>query len=242
MERNCKYYMVKNIMGAIIAAAVAVGAGTTGIKSNTTTNQTRIVKSAQSTSLTDYHSNVRFTKSSDIKKISASYQLNQSDRVKEIVYLPVNDYSTVDAYGQKESVSVETRLASYSVKKKGFKDKISYLNSSKVLAGSDLNFNESLSATFDFSDINAVSGGNAALRSCLKSAYGPSVTKTSTIKDTLKISSKNDSTVQAYVIDRTYDYQLWQSDLSHDVPSDSYLGSGMIKRPVGVVLMISENK
>ena len=40
---------------------------------------------------------------------------------------------------RKKSVSVETRLASYSVKKKGFKDKISYLNSSKVLAGSDLN-------------------------------------------------------------------------------------------------------
>lgn len=228
-------------MGALIAAAVAVGAGTTGVKSNSTTNQTRIVKSVQSTTLTDYHSNVRFTKSSDIKKISTSYQLNQTGSVKEIVYLPVNDYSAIDSCGQDESVSVETRLASYSVKKKGFKDEVTYLSSSKILTGSDLNFNKSLSATFDFSDINAVSGGKSALRSCLKSAYGPSVTKTSTIKDTLKISSENDSTIQAYVIDRTYDYQLWQSDLSHDVPSDSYLGSGTIKRPVGVILMISEN-
>ena len=42
-----------------------------------------------------------------------------------------------------------------------------------------------------------------------------------------------------YVLDRTYDYQLWETDLSHDISSDSYLGNGTIKRPVGLIITVS---
>ena len=117
--------MIKNIMGAVIAVAVAVGAGTTGVKSNTTRKEpTQIITSAKTTILTDYHSNTEFTKSSDVKKISTSYGLKDSDKTNKIVYIPVNDYSINDADGQNDEVSVETRLANYSVKKKGFKDQV----------------------------------------------------------------------------------------------------------------------
>ena len=44
-----------------------------------------------------------------------------------------------------------------------------------------------------------------------------------------------------YVLDRTYDYQLWETDLSHDISSDSYLGNGTIKRPVGLIITVSKN-
>ena len=33
-----------------------------------------------------------------------------------------------------------------------------------------------------------------------------------------------DADLNIYVLDRTYDYQLWETDLSHDISSDSYLG------------------
>ena len=44
-----------------------------------------------------------------------------------------------------------------------------------------------------------------------------------------------------YVLDRTYDYQLWETDLYHDLSSDSYLGNGTIKRPVGLIITVSKN-
>ena len=44
-----------------------------------------------------------------------------------------------------------------------------------------------------------------------------------------------------YVLDRTYNYQLWETDLSHDISSDSYLGNGTIKRPVGLIITVSKN-
>lgn len=229
-------------MGAVIAVAVAVGAGTTGVKSNTTyKNTTQIVTSAKTTTLTDYHSNVEFTKSSDVKKISASYGLKDSDKTSKIVYIPVNDFSVNDADGQNDEVSVETRLANYSVKKEGFKDQVSYVKSSTADASLTQTIKESVNTTYDFSNIKSVSGKHSALKSCLTSAYGFCVSKKSNVNDTFKLSSKNGADLNIYVVNRTYDYQLWESDLSHDVASDSYLGNGSVKRPVGVIITISEN-
>ena len=50
-----------------------------------------------------------------------------------------------------------------------------------------------------------------------------------------------DADLNIYVLDRTYDYQLWETDLSHDISSDSYLGNGTIKRPVGLIITVSKN-
>lgn len=57
----------------------------------------------------------------------------------------------------------------------------------------------------------------------------------------LKLSSKNGTDLNIYVLNRTYDYQLWETDLSHDISSDSYLGNGTIKRPVGLIITVSKN-
>lgn len=234
--------MVKNIMGAVIAAAVAISAGTTGVKSNTTyKNATQIVKSAKTTTLSDYHSNVEFRKSSDIQKISKSYGLKDSKKIDKIIYIPVNDYSVNDASGQNEEVSVNTRLASYSVKKKGYKDQVSFMNSKKAVSDSSLALNESVHTTFDFSNIKSVSGQKAALKSCLSSAYGFSVSKKSNVNNTFKTSLPDHAAMNLYVVDRSYDYQLWENDLAHDVPSDSYLGSGTVTRPIGVIVTVNEN-
>ena len=55
-------------MGAAVAVALAVGIGTTGVRSNTTYKKpTQIIAAAKTTTLTDYHSNTEFTKSSDVK-------------------------------------------------------------------------------------------------------------------------------------------------------------------------------
>lgn len=229
-------------MGAVIAVAVAVGAGTTGVRSNTTYKKpTQIITSAKTTTLTDYHSNVEFTKSSDVKKISKSYGLKNSEKTSKIVYIPVNDFSVNDADGQNEEVSVETRLASYSVKKKGYKDQTSYVRSDKADATLTQTIQESVSGTYDFSNIKSVSGKYSALRSCLTSAYGFNVSKKSNVNDTFKLSTKNGADLSIYVINRTYDYQLWENDLSHDISSDSYLGNGTVKRPVGVIITVNEN-
>lgn len=229
-------------MGAVIAAALAVGAGTTGVKSNTTYKEpTQIVTSAKTTTLTDYHSNTEFTKSSDVKKISAAYGLKDSAKTSKIVYIPVNDYSVSDADGQNDEVSVETRLASYSVKKKGYKDQASYVRSSSADTSLNQAVKESVSTTYDFSNIASVSGKKAALKSCLTTAYGFSVSKKSNVNETFKLSSKNGADLNIYVLNRAYDYQLWETDLSHDVPSDSYLGNGTVKRPVGIIITVSEN-
>lgn len=50
-----------------------------------------------------------------------------------------------------------------------------------------------------------------------------------------------DADLNIYVLDRTYDYQLWETDLSHDISSDSYLGNGTIKHPVGLIITVSKN-
>lgn len=60
------------------------------------------------------------------------------------------------------------------------------------------------------------------------------------MNETFKLSSKNGADLNIYVLDRTYDYQLWETDLSHDISSDSYLGNGTIKRPVGLIITVSK--
>lgn len=62
-------------------------------------------------------------------------------------------------------------------------------------------------------------------------------------KGTKNIYDKNiiGADLNIYVLDRTYDYQLWETDLSHDISSDSYLGNGTIKRPVGLIITVSKN-
>ena len=233
--------MIKNIMGAAIAVALAAGVGTTGVSSNTTYKKpTQIVASAKTTTLTDYHSNTEFTKSSDVKKIISTYGLKDSDKTSKIVYIPVNNYSVNDADGQNNEVPVDTRLANYSVKKKGYKDQVSYVS---ITADTSLaqSIKESVTTTYDFSNIVSVSGKNAALESCLTSAYGFSVSNRSNMNETFKLSSENGANLNIYVLDRTYDYQLWETDLSHDISSDSYLGNGTIKRPVGLIITVSKN-
>lgn len=233
--------MIKNIMGTVLAIAVAFGAGTNMSHATPHNNTANIVKASGSTTLSDHHAKVRFTRSSDIKTISKSYQLKNSDKISEIIYLPVNDYSIDDAAGQKDVVSVETRLASYSVAKKGFYDQASFADSSKSNASS-FTLNQTISTDYDFSNMNSISGRASALESCLKKAYDFSVSKKSILNDTLKISNKNESSIQIYTLNRTYDYQLWEADLSKDVSSDSYLGNGTIKRPIGVIITVSTNK
>ena len=231
--------MIKNIMGAAIAVALAVGIGTTGVRSNTTYKKpTQIIAAAKTTTLTDYHSNTEFTKSSDVKKIISTYGLKDSDKTNKIVYIPVNNYSVNDADGQNNEVSVDTRLSSYSVKKEGYKDQVSYVRSITADTSLTQSIKESVTTTYDFSNIVSVSGKNAALESCLTSAYGFSV---SNMNETFKLSSKNGADLNIYVLDRTYDYQLWETDLSHDISSDSYLGNGTIKRPVGLIITVSKN-
>lgn len=100
---------------------------------------------------------------------------------------------------------------------------------------------ESVTTTYDFSNIVSVSGKNAALESCLTSAYGFSVSNRSNMNETFKLSSENGADLNIYVLNRTYDYQLWETDLSHDISSDSYLGNGTIKRPVGLIITVSKN-
>lgn len=51
---------------------------------------------------------------------------------KKIIYIPINDYSVNDIDGQKDIVSVETRFASYSIKKQGFHDQATYKESFKT--------------------------------------------------------------------------------------------------------------
>ncbi|MFR4611640.1 MAG: hypothetical protein ACLT61_13205 [Anaerostipes hadrus] len=111
--------MIKNIMGAAIAVALAVGIGTTGVISNTTYKKpTQIIAAAKTTTLTDYHSNTEFTKSSDVKKIISTYGLKDSDKTSKIVYIPINNYSVNDADGQNNEVPVDTRLAKLFCKEK----------------------------------------------------------------------------------------------------------------------------
>ena len=57
----------------------------------------------------------------------------------------------------------------------------------------------------------------------------------------LNFPQKSGADLNIYVLDRTYDYQLWETDLSHDISSDSYLGNGTIKRPVGLIITVSKN-
>ena len=234
--------MIKNIMGAAIAVALAVGIGTTGVISNTTYKKpTQIIAAAKTTTLTDYHSNTEFTKSSDVKKIISTYGLKDSDKTSKIVYIPINNYSVNDADGQNNEVPVDTRLANYSVKKKGYKDQVSYVRSITANTSLAQSIKESVTTTYDFSNIVSVSGKNAPLESCLTSAYGFSVSNRSNMNETFKLSSENGADLNIYVLNRTYDYQLWETDLSHDISSDSYLGNGTIKRPVGLIITVSKN-
>ena len=76
-------------------------------------------------------------------------------------------------------------------------------------------------------------------RCCSRSWYRYNRSKIK--NETFKLSSKNSADLNIYVLNRTYDYQLWETDLSHDISSDSYLGNGTIKRPVGLIITVSKN-
>jgi hypothetical protein len=76
----------------------------------------------------------------------------------------------ISIYGQDNEVPVDTRLASYSVKKKGYKDQVSYVRSITADTSLTQSIKESAATTYDFSNIASVSGKNTALESCLTSA------------------------------------------------------------------------
>ena len=70
-----------------------------------------------------------------------------------------------DADGQNNEVPVDTRLANYAVKKKGYKDQVSYVRSITADTSLAQSIKESVTTTYDFSNIVSVSGKNAALES-----------------------------------------------------------------------------
>ena len=181
-----------------------------------------ISEKSDSTTLSERHAKVEFTQKKDIKKIASSYNLKKTDDIKKIIYIPINDYSVNDIDGQKDIVSVETRLASYSIKKQGFHDQAVYKESFKT-TDKEMTLSKKVFCSSNFSNKKSIAGGDSALDSCLKSAYGISATKGFKVNDALEIT----------------DNQLWESDLSQDVPSDSYLGAGTVTRPLGLVIMIT---
>lgn len=233
-------YMIKNIMGAVVAMTVAFGASTniTTTHANLQHKTEKVIQVSGSTTLSDHHDKVEFTKSNDMKKIITSYHLRKTDNIKKIIYIPIKDYSINDMTGQKDVVSVQTRLASYSMKKQGFHDQASFKESFKT-TDKKISLSKKVFCSSDFSNKKSIAGGDSALDSCLKSAYGISDTKDFRVKDTLENVDNDSVNVSIYVLERSYDYQLWESDLSQDVPSDSYLGSGTLTRPLGLVIMVT---
>ena len=153
----------------------------------------------------------------------------------------INDYSIDDADGQQHTVSVETRLANYSVVKKGFYEQTTFIDSCNTTDHS-FTLNKEVSTNYDFSNISSISGETTTLKSILKKSYDFSISKNYKLNDSFQISNEQkEASLQIYTLNRTYDYQLWESDLSHDIPSDSYLGSGTIKRPIGVIIAVTTN-
>lgn len=231
--------MIKNIIGAVLAISVAVGAGTSMKTQASFQNKSeKSIKAASSTTLSDLYSKEKFTSSKDIRTITSHYKLKKDKDISKLIYIPIKDYSVNDTENdQNNIVSVETRLASYSVKKQGFCDKVSFAESFKT-SERKINLDKKISCSDDFSNIKSVAGRKSTLNVCIKSAYGISATKSYKVKDTLEISDKNSVNVSIYVLERNYDYQLWKSDLSRDISSDSYLGKGTIRRPLGLIVMI----
>ncbi len=133
---------------------------------------------------------------------------------------------------------METRLASYSIKKQGFHDQAVYKESFKT-TDKEMTLSKKVFCSSNFSNKKSIAGGDSALDSCLKSAYGISATKGFKVNDALEITDNDSANISLYVLERSYDYQLWESDLSQDVPSDSYLGAGTVTRPLGLVIMIT---
>ena len=233
-------YMVKNIMGGVVAIALAFGASTniTTTHANLQHKSEKLIQASDSTTLSERHAKVEFTQKKDIKKIASSYNLKKTDDIKKIIYIPINDYSVNDIDGQKDIVSVETRLASYSIKKQGFHDQAVYKESFKT-TDKEMTLSKKVFCSSNFSNKKSIAGGDSALDSCLKSAYGISATKGFKVNDALEITDNDSANISLYVLERSYDYQLWESDLSQDVPSDSYLGAGTVTRPLGMVIMIT---
>ena len=92
-----------------------------------------------------------------MKNIISTYGLKDSNKTSKIVYIPINNYSVNDADGQNNEVPVDTRLASYSVKKKDNKIS-SYVRSSTADTSLAQSIKESVATTYDFSNIASVSG------------------------------------------------------------------------------------
>ncbi len=175
-----------------------------------------------------------------MKKIISTYGLKDSDKTSKIVYIPINNYSVNDADGQNNEVPVDTRLANYSVKKKGYKDQVSYVRSITANTSLAQSIKESVTTTYDFS-ISYLYLEKCGIRIMFNICIWFSVSNRSNMNETFKLSSENGADLNIYVLNRTYDYQLWETDLSHDISSDSYLGNGTIKRPVGLIITVSKN-
>lgn len=94
-------YMVKNIMGGVVAIALAFGASTniTTTHANLQHKSEKLIQASDSTTLSERHAKVEFTQKKDIKKIASSYNLKKTDDIKKIIYIPINDYSVNDIDG-----------------------------------------------------------------------------------------------------------------------------------------------
>lgn len=208
------------------------------MKSGTVENK-EVANKEESINLSDYDYQVQFSDQETIQEIVNKYGLDDSYNTEEIIYIPVpEDAFTCDEENVKPA---DLFGEEYYIKKKGSKEaKGDLIRSSwyEYPSGS-MSISESIAASYSFSNTASVSGGTDELKAEISAAYGFSLTKTTTITDTqsVKVKKGYKRNVKAYVNNMVYSFELWEDD----VFSDDKIGSGTVKKPIGVVFQVGSN-
>ncbi|MCR5792115.1 MAG: hypothetical protein K6G65_03005 [Lachnospiraceae bacterium] len=240
MKRKIGY-----LTGAILGASLLIAAGVEIFSVNEQKiNAASYTQKASEIRLSEYHQEVVFEDSQDVKKIAKQYNIPHSEDIEEIVYVPIEDPTVDDGMLPQENSDsgisrMDIGLEEYYVKKKGSTEKMgeSFRSSWYQHPDGSMSVNETGKTAYSFQPGSRGTVGESTLETALKAAYGFSVTKSVSITDTQNVEVKKGCkrNIKAYVNNLVYNYELWEDDVWYD----DYKGSGKVTKPVGVVYLIS---
>ena len=230
--------MNKKLLTKIIVLCLSVSMIVPNIEAFASKNDNSYVdsKDTQDIDLSDYDYEVSFTSREEIEVLAEEYDLEDADKIEEIIYVPIEKDLVEE--NDNEVATVDIGAEEYYIKKKGSEEKQgTLLRSSWYEApGGSMSISESITASVNFANSASVEGGSKTIKATLQTTYGFSLSKSITISDTQNVTVKKGykRNVKAYVNNMVYSFELWEDD----VFSDDLIGKGTIKRPIGVIFTI----
>lgn len=172
-----------------------------------------------------------------IEKFMDYYNLDDSEVVEKIIYVPIAENGSII-----NEMNVNSRASSkYYINKIGsFEGAGALLASSWYVApGGTMTVSRTLSMGYEFANISQIEGGIEELKAVIGSSYGYNLNASVSVSDSqnVEVATGCKKNVKAYVWEKTYRYEMWKNGLLNDTK----IGSGTWDYPLGVVFIVGQN-